>query len=556
MRPLWIDRMLYAGYCARSLRDPTIRTRMSRAKAELGTSTTALLTDMTRTWLRADVSPGDYLIYRMWELPDEQRARHISMLSMYRFQRRVNDPHAGRLFRDKVRFRQVFAAFLGNTSCDTTTQTDLAAWLDDVQPRRVAIKEPRGQNGLGVRLLDVSHDAGQWCLGGQPLDEAVQQATQAGLTLVESEIIQHPQMAAPNPQSVNTIRVMTRVHPAGEVEVIGACLRVGNGTDVDNLVAGGLGALVDTDSGTVRGPLLSRDPWDRDQGNAHPTSGHPMDGMRIPFWPDVLDMVTRASRVVPGVRTVGWDVAVTPDGPCLIEGNENWDKTLWELPSPELLGPRVDAWLAEERAEISDWALSWPKRSMDIVLAAGALVVTAPVWAVVAAIVRLRLGAPVIFTQPRPGLAGRTFVLRKFRTMTDDTDAAGRPLPREQRLTPLGRRLRALSLDELPELLNVLTGDMSMVGPRPLRVEYLPHYTPEQAARHHVRPGITGLAQVNGRERLGWDERFALDRQYVRTASLSLDLRILARTVMNVLRSQDTEAEQGPFVVPFAGDVR
>jgi lipopolysaccharide/colanic/teichoic acid biosynthesis glycosyltransferase len=491
----------------------------------------------------------------MWELPDDERARHISMLKMYRYQRRVNDPQAGRIFRDKVRFRRAFAPFLANTSFDATAETDLTAWLDAVGPKRVAIKEPQGQNGLGVRLLNVTEEGGQWRIDGKAVDEALRQARQEGFTLIESEIVQHPDMAAPNPQSVNTVRVMTRVRPTGTVEVIGACLRVGNGTDVDNLVAGGLGALVDAATGTVRGPLLSRDPWDRNQGNTHPSTGHHMDGMQIPFWPEALQMVKRASRVVPGVRTVGWDVAITPQGPCLIEGNENWDKTLWELPSPDLLGPRVDAWLAEERAEISDWALSWSKRAMDVILASGALIVTAPIWAAVGAIVRLGLDKPVIFTQPRPGQAGRTFIVRKFRTMTNETGPDGTLLPREQRLTALGRRLRALSLDELPELLNVLTGDMSIVGPRPLRVEYLPHYSPEQAARHYVRPGITGLAQVSGRERLDWEQRFALDREYVRSASLRLDLEILRRTVVQVMSAKEAEPEQGPFVTPFAGAV-
>jgi lipopolysaccharide/colanic/teichoic acid biosynthesis glycosyltransferase len=175
------------------------------------------------------------------------------------------------------------------------------------------------------------------------------------------------------------------------------------------------------------------------------------------------------------------------------------------------------------------------KRLLDVLLSAGALVVLLPVIAVTALLVRVKLGAPVLFRQQRPGLHGRPFMLTKFRSMRDAVDAAGHPLPDAVRLTAFGRMLRASSLDELPGLWNVLRGDMSLVGPRPLLMEYLPLYAPEQARRHDVRPGLTGWAQVNGRNALGWDDRLALDVWYVDHRSLLLDLRILLRTVAKVL---------------------
>ena len=176
------------------------------------------------------------------------------------------------------------------------------------------------------------------------------------------------------------------------------------------------------------------------------------------------------------------------------------------------------------------------KRALDLVGAAAGLVVAAPVMAVVAAAVRVDLGTPVLFRQQRPGLAGRPFMMMKFRTMRDAVDARGRTLPDGERLTRLGKLLRATSLDELPELWNVVRGDMSLVGPRPLLMQYLGRYSPAQQRRHEVRPGITGLAQVSGRNALSWDAKFELDVRYVDEWSNQLDLAILLQTVRAVLR--------------------
>ena len=175
------------------------------------------------------------------------------------------------------------------------------------------------------------------------------------------------------------------------------------------------------------------------------------------------------------------------------------------------------------------------KRLFDLLLSFGLLVVLALPLLLLWGLVRSKLGSPVLFRQIRPGLDGRPFMMVKFRTMTDERDAGGELLPDAQRLTAFGRFLRATSLDELPELWNVLSGEMSLVGPRPLLMEYLPLYSPEQARRHEVRPGITGWAQVNGRNALSWEERFKLDVWYVDHRSLWLDLRILLRTAKTVL---------------------
>lgn len=182
------------------------------------------------------------------------------------------------------------------------------------------------------------------------------------------------------------------------------------------------------------------------------------------------------------------------------------------------------------------------KRALDVLAAGGAIVVLSPVMALVAVLVAARLGRPVLFAQPRPGKGGRVFVLRKFRSMRDVDEARGL-ITDEQRLTRFGRALRSTSLDELPSLWNVLKGEMSIVGPRPLLVEYLPRYSPEQARRHEVRPGITGLAQVSGRNALGWDEKFALDVEYVDRRSLALDARVILATVRSVFAREGISSE-------------
>jgi sugar transferase EpsL len=183
------------------------------------------------------------------------------------------------------------------------------------------------------------------------------------------------------------------------------------------------------------------------------------------------------------------------------------------------------------------------KRVIDVLGAAGGLLALAPVLLLIALAVRRSLGSPLLFRQVRPGRHARPFELLKFRTMTEARDAAGQPLPDEQRLTRLGNWLRSTSLDELPELINVLSGDMSLVGPRPLLPEYLPHYSTEQARRHEVRPGITGWAAVQGRNALSWERRLALDVWYVDNWSLGLDLKILLMTVVKVLKRQGISAE-------------
>lgn len=193
------------------------------------------------------------------------------------------------------------------------------------------------------------------------------------------------------------------------------------------------------------------------------------------------------------------------------------------------------------------------KRALDILGAMVGLVLLSPVLAGIALLVRRQMGRPVLFRQIRPGLNGRPFAMVKFRTMLEATDAHGRPLPDAERLTGLGRFLRASSLDELPELWNVLRGDMSLVGPRPLLTEYLPLYTPFQARRHEVRPGITGWAQVNGRNALSWDEKFALDVWYVENRSLWLDLRILWLTVRKVVRREGISAAGDATMPRFTG---
>lgn len=193
------------------------------------------------------------------------------------------------------------------------------------------------------------------------------------------------------------------------------------------------------------------------------------------------------------------------------------------------------------------------KRLFDIAAASSALVVLAPIYAVTAYKVKKNLGSPVLFRQTRPGLYGEPFEMIKFRTMKDARDSEGKPMPDSERLTDFGKALRNSSLDELPELWNVIKGDMSLVGPRPLLMEYLPLYSKEQARRHNVRPGITGYAQVNGRNAIGWDQKFQLDTWYVDNQSLWLDIKILLKTVKKVVVKDGISADGEATMSKFTG---
>ena len=193
------------------------------------------------------------------------------------------------------------------------------------------------------------------------------------------------------------------------------------------------------------------------------------------------------------------------------------------------------------------------KRLLDILVAGLALLVFSPLLLLVAVMVRVKLGSPVLFRQLRPGHHGAPFMMNKFRTMLNVVGPDGQLLPDADRLTRFGHFLRASSLDELPELWNVLKGDMSLVGPRPLLMQYLPLYSPRQARRHEVRPGITGWAQINGRNTLSWDEKFELDLWYVENRSLRLDLLILFKTILKVVKSENIDDESGVGQEKFRG---
>jgi len=194
------------------------------------------------------------------------------------------------------------------------------------------------------------------------------------------------------------------------------------------------------------------------------------------------------------------------------------------------------------------------KRALDLGLAVPAAVVLAPIGLAIGALIRMKLGGPVLFQQPRPGQNDRLFELIKFRTMTDARGTDGVLLPDEERLTPFGIRLRRMSLDELPTLWNVVRGDMSLVGPRPLLVQYLDRYTPEQRRRHEVAPGITGWAQIHGRNAISWEKKFELDLWYVENASLRTDLAILFRTVAQVLGQRGISAKGHATMPEFMGN--
>ena len=196
------------------------------------------------------------------------------------------------------------------------------------------------------------------------------------------------------------------------------------------------------------------------------------------------------------------------------------------------------------------------KRPLDLVLSLMAIIILSPILLLIAFLVRIKLGSPVVFKQQRPGLNEKIFTLYKFRTMTDEKNEKGELLPDEVRLTDFGKFLRAMSLDELPELFNILKGDMSIVGPRPLLTEYLPLYNEHQRRRHEVRPGLTGWAQVNGRNAITWEEKFNYDVEYVDNLSFLLDLKIIILTIMKVLKREGINQEGRATMEYFKGNTK
>ena len=194
------------------------------------------------------------------------------------------------------------------------------------------------------------------------------------------------------------------------------------------------------------------------------------------------------------------------------------------------------------------------KRFLDFILSLAAIIILSPVYIIVALLVRTKLGSPVIFTQERPGKDEKIFKMYKFRSMTDERDEDGNLLPDEVRLTSFGKKLRSTSLDELPELFNILKGDMSIVGPRPLLVQYLPLYNDEQKHRHDVRPGLTGWAQVNGSNTISWEDKFKLDVEYTERYSFFMDLKVFLKTVSSVLKREGISSDTSVTMEDFKGE--
>lgn len=209
--------------------------------------------------------------------------------------------------------------------------------------------------------------------------------------------------------------------------------------------------------------------------------------------------------------------------------------------------------LSEQQIHKKGFYEKYIKRPQDFCCAFAAVIVLSPVMAITALLVRIKLGAPVLFRQQRPGLNGEIFTLYKFRTMTDEKNREGKLLPDEDRLTSFGKMLRSTSLDELPELINILKGDMSVVGPRPLLVKYLPLYNKHQARRHEVRPGFTGYAQVHGRNAISWEEKFNLDVEYVDHVTFFGDWKIIVQTVKTVLKREGISSETAATMEEFKG---
>lgn len=307
----------------------------------------AIARDMIVSCLRHDTLLMDYFHFRYFDEAVD-RLTHVTVWEMHRFHTTFNAKAYRQIFRDKRRFRAAFAAYFTYPHRIIRRGDDLeplVTWIRDNGFQQVVAKEPLGTVGKGVKVLSIHSDGPAMWMDGRPIREGLRRLVDDGFVLFESFITQHETLRELHPRSINTIRVVTFLNDAAEVEIWGALLRMGFGTPVDNFDAGGISALIDTTSGVVVGRGQVKDPFRDASFETHPQTGCRIVGLQIPFWTEVLDLIRTAATVVPQVRTVGWDVAITDRGPTLIEGNDNWDKTHFEIVSGRHLGSRVRALL-------------------------------------------------------------------------------------------------------------------------------------------------------------------------------------------------------------------
>lgn len=321
----FLTRSLYLGYYLKDLEVARLRRFMNHVRTLRSVSLVSIYTDLIRSVYLYNVSLLDYFYFQFYDKTPQERSVWAGTGFMYEYQRMMNPPDVRVVLQDKIRFLNHFQSFVRRPYVSLgTLRTDpfKASNLLENPSGRVVVKDAKGQCGHNIKVINTS---------GMRVRDLLHEMKCGGYDLAEGYVIQHPSMMELSPSGLNTVRIFTQLNPDGKVDVLGARLRISVNSSVDNLAAGNLAAPVDDESGVVIGPGIYSDINKTDQ-EYHPVTGIRIPGFRIPYWSETRTMITRVARLIPENRSVGWDVAITAEGPELIEGNHNWCKLLWQLP--------------------------------------------------------------------------------------------------------------------------------------------------------------------------------------------------------------------------------
>lgn len=326
-------KLLYFFYCILKTDRKKFFFFLSRASVRHKKSKTVILFDILMCIFRYETMPLDYFYYKFIGMPPDVRSTYTGRLLMYRFQKKFNRKKDRLIFKNKNIFYMKFKTFVFHKNWNisqTSSLDDFLKWISAIKPDKIVLKDPLGQVGQAILICNVSYlNKGPW-IADMPLEQTISRKIKEGFTLAEEYVRQHDVLMKLFPGALNTIRITTFLHSGGFVEFLYAIIRIGFDKQVDNFDAGGISALIDLETGIVTGRGVFKDPGKAGNLERHPVTGYQIHGLHIPYWQDTLKMIQSAAKMVPAVRTVGWDVCITDQGPALLEGNDNWDKTHWE----------------------------------------------------------------------------------------------------------------------------------------------------------------------------------------------------------------------------------
>jgi len=344
-------KILYFLYLLKSTEYTKLWEYVSFVSQQKGKSKSQTLYQLLRSFAKYNTSFLDYFYLEFYEKSDEEVSTYASTLLMHKFHNELNDKDFIKYFRNKKLFYQRFSSFIKHAYFipENKTIEEFKDWLQEIAPQAIMAKKSSGQAGLGIEKFMINKKNGQYLVGEKNLKQFFPYAKSKGYDLFDTYIKQHPAIHAISPDALSTIRVISVLSPQGAVTVLGAMIRMSTGSFVDNFHKGGVSAAVDLQTGELLPPMLFQDPRKSKTLTAHPVTGKEVVGFVIPFWDQVLPMIEQAAHVVPQVKTVGWDVIITTQGPSLLEGNDNWDKTHYEKIKKHGLKNQVNTFLAANK---------------------------------------------------------------------------------------------------------------------------------------------------------------------------------------------------------------